>query len=292
MSQSPNTTVKGHERFRRRPSEPTEEEFIAGMNRIAVCLANNLAMGMDIAIIAFCLMDNHFHFILFGTEEDCDLFAANYKKLLLMWIAKHRGTSISEPVEIGHWFIPQEKVADKIAYVLRNPLAAGLKVTPQGYRWSSAHLMFTDWTPEDYLPVSELSERAVKRICNSNISLPKDWFIINEKSVWPGSYVNVEAAENLYRSTGSFMFFLNNSNVDKDAAEEMMAGAFSLPDSQVRMRAISLISRVFEKSQITSCSAEERGRVAILLKKELNCNNKQLARVLHLRLEDVQMALA
>lgn len=270
----------------------SEEEFIAGMNRIAVCLANNLAMGMDIAIIAFCLMDNHFHFILFGTEEDCDLFAANYKKLLLMWIAKHRGTSISEPVEIGHWFIPQEKVADKIAYVLRNPLAAGLKVTPQGYRWSSAHLMFTDWTPEDYLPVSELSERAVKRICNSNISLPKDWFIINEKSVWPGSYVNVEAAENLYRSTGSFMFFLNNSNVDKDAAEEMMAGAFSLPDSQVRMRAISLISRVFEKSQITSCSAEERGRVAILLKKELNCNNKQLARVLHLRLEDVQMALA
>lgn len=270
----------------------SEEEFIAGMNRIAVCLANNLAMGMDIAIIAFCLMDNHFHFILFGTEEDCDLFAANYKKLLLMWIAKHRGTSISEPVEIGHWFIPQEKVADKIAYVLRNPLAAGLKVTPQGYRWSSAHLMFTDWTPEDYLPVSELSARAVKRICNSNISLPKDWFIINEKSVWPGSYVNVEAAENLYRSTGSFMFFLNNSNVDKDAAEEMMAGAFSLPDSQVRMRAISLISRVFEKSQITSCSAEERGRVAILLKKELNCNNKQLARVLHLRLEDVQMALA
>lgn len=270
----------------------SEEEFIAGMNRIAVCLANNLAMGMDIAIIAFCLMDNHFHFILFGTEEDCDLFAANYKKLLLMWIAKHRGTSISEPVEIGHWFIPQEKVADKIAYVLRNPLAAGLKVTPQGYRWSSAHLMFTDWTPEDYLPVSELSERAVKRICNSNISLPKDWFIINEKSVWPGSYVNVEAAENLYRSTGSFMFVLNNSNVDKDAAEEMMAGAFSLPDSQVRMRAISLISRVFEKSQITSCSAEERGRVAILLKKELNCNNKQLARVLHLRLEDVQMALA
>ena len=270
----------------------SEEEFIAGMNRIAVCLANNLAMGMDIAIIAFCLMDNHFHFILFGTEEDCDLFAANYKKLLLMWIAKHREAAISEPVEIGHWFLPQEKVADKIAYVLRNPLAAGLKVTPQGYRWSSAHLMFTDWMPEDYLPVSELSERAVKRICNSNISLPKDWFIINEKSVWPGSYVNVEAAENLYRSTGSFMFVLNNSNVDKDAAEEMMAGAFSLPDSQVRMRAISLISRVFEKSQITSCSAEERGRVAILLKKELNCNNKQLARVLHLRLEDVQMALA
>lgn len=270
----------------------SEKEFIAGMNRIAVCLANNLAMGRDIAIIAFCLMDNHFHFILFGTEEDCDLFAANYKKLLLMWIAKHRDTTISEPVEIGHWFIPQEKVADKIAYVLRNPVAAGLKVTPQGYRWSSAHLMFTDWMPEDYLPVSELSERAVKRICNSNISLPKDWLIIKEKSVWPRSYVNVEAAEIFYRSTGSFMFVLNNSNVDKDAAEEMMAGAFSLPDSQVRMRAISLISRVFEKSQITSCSAEERGRVAILLKKELNCNNKQLARVLHLRLEDVQMALA
>lgn len=270
----------------------SKEEFIAGMNRIAVCLANNIAMGREIVIIAFCLMDNHFHFILFGREEDCDLFATNYKKLLLMWIAKHRDTAISESVEIGHWFIPQEKVADKIAYVLRNPVAAGLKVVPQGYRWSSAHLMFTDWKPEDYLPVSELSERAVKRICNSNIGLPKHWLIIKERLVWPGSYVDVEAAENFYRSTGSFMFVLNNSNVDKDAAEEMMAGAFSLPDSQVRIRAINLISRVFEKSQITSCSAEERGHIAILLKKELNCNIKQLARVLHLRPEDVQMALA
>lgn len=270
----------------------SDEEFIAGMNRIAVCLANNIAMGRAIVIIAFCLMDNHFHFILFGREEDCDLFVANYKKLLLMWIAKHRDNSISEQVETGHWFIPQEKVADKIAYVLRNPVAAGLKVVPHGYRWSSAHLMFSDWRPEEYLPVSELSDRAIKRICNTNIRLPKDWLIIKDTVVWPGSYVDVEAAENFYRSTGSFMFVLNNSNVDKDAAEEMMAGAFSLPDSQVKMQAISMIARYFGKSQISSCSAEERGRVAILLKKELNCNNKQLARVLHLRLEDVQAALA
>ena len=38
-------------------------EFIAGMNRIGICLAM-LRTDHPVIIIAFCLMDNHVHFIL------------------------------------------------------------------------------------------------------------------------------------------------------------------------------------------------------------------------------------
>jgi REP element-mobilizing transposase RayT len=49
------------------------EGFIAGMNRIALCLCR-LGKEHLVIVICFCLMDNHVHFILYGTEEDCILF--------------------------------------------------------------------------------------------------------------------------------------------------------------------------------------------------------------------------
>lgn len=55
------------------------EGFIAGMNRIALCLCR-LGKEHLVIVICFCLMDNHVHFILYGTEEDCILFMENYKQ--------------------------------------------------------------------------------------------------------------------------------------------------------------------------------------------------------------------
>ena len=40
--------------------------FIAGMNIVALCF-----FRCNVSILAFCLMDNHVHFILYGTKEDC-----------------------------------------------------------------------------------------------------------------------------------------------------------------------------------------------------------------------------
>ena len=55
-----------------------EAEFIAGMNRIAVCLTMCKEKGMPIVLLAFCLMDNHFHFIFYGEKEYCDFFVDTY----------------------------------------------------------------------------------------------------------------------------------------------------------------------------------------------------------------------
>ena len=107
--------------------------------------------------------------------------------------------------------------------------------------------------------------------------------------IWPGSYVDYATAEKAYRSVGSFLFELNNSNLDKETEEEMMAGAFSLPDSDVRIKAIQLSIDYFRKERISSCTPEERVKVARLLRRELNCNTRQLARVLHLKAEDLRL---
>ena len=39
----------------------TQADFIAGMNDVAICI-----IGFDVKILCFCLMSNHFHFVLYG----------------------------------------------------------------------------------------------------------------------------------------------------------------------------------------------------------------------------------
>lgn len=47
-----------------------KEDFIAGMNDIAICV-----LGFDVIILCFCLMSNHFHFVLYGTLPECRRFS-------------------------------------------------------------------------------------------------------------------------------------------------------------------------------------------------------------------------
>ena len=55
-----------------------EEEFLIGMNLVAVCLA----YFPGLRIVTFTLMNNHFHFILAGSREDVVDFFAMYRKRL------------------------------------------------------------------------------------------------------------------------------------------------------------------------------------------------------------------
>ena len=276
-----------------------EAEFVAAMNRIGVCLTITRAKGFVVTIVAFCLMDNHFHFIVFGEEEACSFFAETFKKLTSMWVAKYRGSALSEHIELGHWPIAFNKLADKIVYVLRNPVAAGIKVTPWGYRWSSGMLMFNEASvaPAESVKMSDLGVRDILRNFYTAVNMPADWLVHKASAslepkkpvyiIWPGCYTDYKTAEKQFPSIGRFMFDLNNSNIDKEVEEEMTAGNFSVPDGDVRLRAVELCLELYRKDRIAICSAQERLAVARLLKREMGCNAKQLARVLRLDSQDL-----
>ena len=265
----------------------SEEEYTAGVNRLAVCAAININGGEPVSVLAYCLMDNHFHLILHGEESACERYALNYKKLTAMWVSRNRGHPLAETIEPGHWFVSPQKLGEKIVYVLRNPVAAGMRVVPQGYRWSSAHLMFSDWRPLTMKKVSECSVREVGRICGSKERLPESW-LLTQDSVWPGSFVQAAAAENCFKSVGSFMFDLNNGNIDRETEEEMLAGNYSLPDAEIKERAVELSMEYYRKETVSKCSPEERVMLARILRKELQCNHKQLARVLRLNTDELK----
>ena len=276
-----------------------DAEFVAGMNRIAVCLTIATSRGYSVMIVAFCLMDNHFHFIVFGEEQACSYFVESFKKLTSMWVAKYRESALSEHIEIGHWPIAYNKLAEKIIYVLRNPVAAGIKVSPWGYRWSSGMLMFNEDSvpPAESVKMSDLGVREMLRNFFTAVNMPANWLVHKASAslepkgpmyiIWPGCYTDYRTAEKQFPSIGRFMFDLNNGNIDKEVEEEMSAGSFSIPDGDVRLRAVELCLELYRKDRIAICSAQERLAVARLLKKEMGCNAKQLARVFRLDSQDL-----
>lgn len=56
----------------------SNEDYIYGMNAIAICKIQYI----DVKILAFCLMNNHVHFILDCEKDDGLSFMKHYKLLI------------------------------------------------------------------------------------------------------------------------------------------------------------------------------------------------------------------
>ena len=57
----------------------TREDFVAAMNDVAMC-----SLRFDVQILCFCLMGNHFHFILSGGYHECRKFGEEFKRMCAM----------------------------------------------------------------------------------------------------------------------------------------------------------------------------------------------------------------
>jgi len=268
-------------------------EFIAGTNRIALCLCR-LGPDHPVQVICFVLMDNHVHFILYGLEEDCNLFIENYKLTTELWLRHHAECNKPGKVwHIGHWLIPdQDRLRATIAYIHRNPMAAGLAFTPTGYRWSSASLFFSDkqLVQEFGTRMDSLSRNARKRLLNSRTDVPGDWILLPDGQIWPGCYINYEKLERMFNSAQDYQFHLNK-RVENDINLEMRGSLISLPDGDISKRLRELAEDFFDVREVSSLNAQQRLALAQILRKEMGASTKQIARVCHLKLSEIEPIL-
>ena len=118
----------------------SDEDYIRGMNAIAI----SKVKYPEVEILAFCLMSNHVHFILACTERDGLKFMRHYKLQIGSYLrAKYGQKRNLTGADIGSKVLDNpEYTFSAIAYVLRNPIAAGITISPTEYRWSSACLYF------------------------------------------------------------------------------------------------------------------------------------------------------
>ncbi len=263
-------------------------EFIAAMNRIAICVAR-AGQEFPVVVIAFCLMDNHIHFILHGTRENCLKWMALFHRLTMVWQTKHRtGSPVQETWKYDAWLLSdKEDVKEKIAYVLRNPMAAGQAFLPTSYRWSSAGLVFSDDSAVSGKPVGELSIYERRKLFEARVELPGDWILMPDGMIWPGSYTNYRQVERLFGQPASFLFALNQK-VEPKVNEEMQRSSLSLPDQDVLRMAMEEASQRFGATEIEALDLSQRVVLCSTLVKRPGITIKQLGRVFHIPSNDMK----
>lgn len=257
--------------------------FIAGMNIIAQSY-----LCSNVKILAFILMDNHVHFILYGTIEDCIHFKDKFYHKFAIWYSNHNKGRILNVLEFDIKELTDERyLLNSIAYVLRNGIAAGFAYCPDDYKWSSAGLYFR--SPEKletitsgWSSISELSIRAIRRVMHSHTEIPSNWKITSEGFIWPGNYVDYKMVESLYHTPKSFAFFMGQSKEEDINKSLGMVSKVALPDIELREKAVELSMKMFKTSYVRKLSVPDRLSLAKELRRMYRCSAKQIARVVHL----------
>lgn len=261
------------------------EDFIAGMNDIAICV-----LGFDVSVLCFCLMSNHFHFVLCGTLEECRKFAEEYKRRCAMRM-RFAGGEVHgmRGVEVQIVLIDsREYLENVIAYVLRNPLAAGIIMMVHHYPWSSASLYFNGGTQYDGEKLNEMSERKRFRILKSRVTVPDHYFVDSQGVILPSCYVDSKIVEQLFRHPSRLMMSLakkieNDVEIFLGVAEQV-----SMTDQEILTQIGELIRREFHKDSISQLSMEQRIKLCLLLKRNFRAGVKQIARITRIDHETIE----
>lgn len=252
----------------------TDADYIFGMNSIPVCMADK-----DISMYAFCLMDNHVHFIAHGTEEDCGGFIKAYRKRLFT-LADMSSVDICMK-EIDD----TEYLKRAIAYVLRNPPAAGLAVLPTHYRWSSGPLYFNDGNTltvnRPVTDIAHMSKRRQQKLFHTRGQLPGHYTVTADGLICPKCYVDYRAVEEIFHSPVRMLYFLSrNDSMEMELTSGILRRA-RYTDSEMASTVTNLCSEIFNKPSPDALSIDEKYRLAAILRKQYGLGIKQLARLTH-----------
>lgn len=271
------------EGFRTESLFDDRKAFIAGMNIIAVCW-----LKCDVKILAFCLMDNHVHFILYGTLTECNRFIEKFIHRYGIWFHYRYGHHKYESLKFDIKSLNDERyLLTSIAYALRNGIAAGYCFCAEDYPWSSAGLYFRmpermSSMTQGWKKVSEIPVRKLRSMVLTRTELPKDWKVTPEGYIWPGNYVDYSTVEKLYRTPKSFTFFMGQGKEDDINRSLGIHNAIALPDMELKEKTVEMCFKLFKTSNLRGIDVQKRILLAKELRKKYCCSIKQIARTIHL----------
>ena len=111
-----------------------DEDFVVGMNYVAI----EAFLHKGILVVAFVLMSNHVHFILFGEWEDVEKFVSGFKGRYAHYYHNKYGTFKllkNNKVDVEELEFGDGHFERGVAYVLMNCVAANICAHPSQYPW-------------------------------------------------------------------------------------------------------------------------------------------------------------
>ena len=255
---------------------PEEADFKTGMNYVAV-----LAAEGSVFVLAFILMSNHVHFVLYGTREDVMWFINEFKRRHSKYLQKKYGTGKllkNNAVDIRE--IPEEgeAVERAVAYVHMNCVAANICSYPTQYSWGSGDVFFNSVNPRG-IRIDSMSERSRYRMLHSKADLPGNWLVGDDGFILPSSYVKKAYVENVFHSPKRMDYFLRTSSKARvwvDSGEKSMP---AFKDQVIASAVPDLCRTMFQKGSYGELSDAQKSEMLRQLRYRFSSNIHQLARV-------------
>ena len=175
-----------------------------------------------------------------------------------------------------------------IAYILNNPVKAGIKCVPQGYEWSSARCYFNNMDSAiDTSLVGQLGVEEARAMFHSKKKLPADWRVCSSGYVIPESYVDAVDVERCFVTSRSFEYFLSRTlSVRKGVNENV-----TFSDAVLKAAMGELLEKKYLVSDVCELDDFLRSHLVRDLKQRFGAPTQQLARVIEMRLSEVLRCL-
>lgn len=271
------------------------EDYVTGINYLAVCqIALNQIASIHIApkkieIIAFCLMSNHLHIVAKGENAILKKFIISFKRRYSMWLARkynehkilHRTAFTIKEID------STEYLKQVIAYVLRNPIAAGINVSPFQYKWSSASCYFRQKGIGSKKDQTGLTGNGIRRIFKTRTLIFDGINIIDGGMADLMSFVKFTEVEAIFKTSRALMYFMSKDNDNEIELEMNTLKKVSYNDSTVINAIRQICEKKFQTSQINALGIHEKCSLVKYMKKNFNSSPKQIARILSLRLQTI-----
>ena len=267
----------------------TPAEFIIAINILAYCTTI-----FDVKVMAFVMMNTHFHLVLYGTEEECREFGMRLMRMIL-----HRTNRGNERrydpqgVTISADLINEkEDILAIICYVLRNPIEAGFRYDPRFYRWCSASLYFRPGFKEGR-KISSMPRRVRTQTLGVHYEYPDDWTYSEDGMINAQHFVAYREVESLFGGIRAFIAFMF---IKKDRIFEYnkrcsRIDLMALSDEELSSLAEKQARGTFGKG-LKQMDIVERISLAQKLRNLRGSGIKQLARVLDINSSVLESILA
>ena len=264
--------IKGHDSI---TIYTDEEDYSTSVNYIAIAQYRS-----NISILAYCQMPNHSHFVM-ETDSDNDImhFNRKYREYKIF----RRQDILIKKINSLHY------LRQCIAYVLRNPLAAGLIRTIDFYPWTSHACYFrnNDSSMDESYPVASLSKREIRKVLKTHIDLTGCRYSIDNRKemIVPRTFIAYRNVESIYNNSASmFTKFVGWNDDNKMEYELLIKQTYSYDD--IEMKSISdIISLEKYRKPCLELLPEQKRELAFILRKRYRTSVAQLSRVLRIRKE-------
>ena len=249
------------------------------LNRIAICL-----QIFGFKVYAFVLMDNHIHLLVSGEEESILAAFSEIKRAYAKYLAATEGVvkvDINEFSVSMRLITGEEDFKTVVAYILRNPMKAGLG-SPFHYEWSSNYLYFNPLLNK--IAVKTLREYGTINVRNklkTRVTLP-DSYVILDDVIFPGCWVSYRKVEQVFGKSSDLFYMLHKWTVEQDEEAKMEAKEKNAYTDEALIAKLKEFCSLNGVGSIVELSITEQRSLISLAHRRWGASRKQLKRILGL----------